>query len=187
MRCRMITTNAQHLGIPFFEPAIAAPERNGLLRSSTGKVQHVEGEDDMLLPLILAQANIAVMGRRQSKIRGAFADFSWHDTSFQCENPCTRSPLQAPSCNRVRSRHATPLYRTGCQSHVGTRPECLIAGSLGVTMAGAHRHPAGGLIRPDPRSYAFTHKGITIMKYGDMVEIGINGIVVLRNPVVREQ
>jgi len=25
------------------------------------------------------------------------------------------------------------------------------------------------------------------MKYGDMVEIGINGIVVLRNPVVREQ
>jgi hypothetical protein len=72
----MITTNAQYLGIPFFEPAIVAPERNGLLRSAAGKVQHVEGEDDMLLPLILAQANIAVMGRRQSKIRGTFADFS---------------------------------------------------------------------------------------------------------------
>jgi hypothetical protein len=53
-------------------------------------------------------------------------------------------------------------------------------------MARAHRHPASGLIRPDP-VYAFTHKGITIMKDGDMAEIGINGIGVLRNPVVREQ
>ena len=47
--------------------------------------------------------------------------------------------------------------------------------------------------RPDSPRPGHTHahymptKGITIMKYDDMVEIGIDGIGVLRNPVVREQ
>jgi len=46
-------------------------------------------------------------------------------------------------------------------------------------MAHAHRHTAGGLIRPD-LSCVFTHTGITIMTYGDVVEIGIDGSLQLR-------
>jgi hypothetical protein len=42
MRCQMITTDAQHLGLPFLQPAVVTPEGHGLLRSTTGEVKDVE-------------------------------------------------------------------------------------------------------------------------------------------------
>lgn len=42
MRRDVITTHAQHLGILLLEPAVIAPERDGLFCSTTGKVEHVE-------------------------------------------------------------------------------------------------------------------------------------------------
>lgn len=57
--CRdMVTTNAQYLGLPFFQATMIAPEGHGLLCSTTGKIKHVKRQDDMLLAAILAQANI---------------------------------------------------------------------------------------------------------------------------------
>ena len=38
----MVTTNTQDLGIARLELAIRAPERDGLLGSTTGKIEHVK-------------------------------------------------------------------------------------------------------------------------------------------------
>ena len=48
--CRdMITTDAQYLGLPLFKPAMITPEGYGLLRSTTGEVKDVKGQDDVFL------------------------------------------------------------------------------------------------------------------------------------------
>jgi hypothetical protein len=57
----MITANAQNLGISFLEPAVNAPEGDGLLRSSACKVENVEGEDDVFRSSVLAQGNVPVV------------------------------------------------------------------------------------------------------------------------------
>ncbi len=41
--CRnMITTDAQHLGLPLFQSAVVTPEGDGLFRSTTGEVKDVK-------------------------------------------------------------------------------------------------------------------------------------------------
>ena len=62
MRWNMVTTNAQNLGIELLEPAMIAPEQDGLLGSPTGKIQHVKRQDHMLFPAKLAERYIAVAG-----------------------------------------------------------------------------------------------------------------------------
>jgi hypothetical protein len=59
MRRQMITTDAQHLGILLLKPAVLAPEGDGLLRSTTGEVEDVKRQNNMLLPPVLTQRNIA--------------------------------------------------------------------------------------------------------------------------------
>ena len=78
----MITTNTQHLGIEFLEPAVNAPERDCLLRSTAGEIEDVKRENHVLLPTVLTQRDITVIGRWERKIRGVFADFSCHVASF---------------------------------------------------------------------------------------------------------
>ena len=38
----MITTDAQHLGLPLFQSAVVTPEGDGLFRSTTGEVKDVK-------------------------------------------------------------------------------------------------------------------------------------------------
>ena len=57
----MITANAQDLGILLLEPAVVAPERDGLLRSATGKVQHVKRENDMFEATKLTQGHRVIV------------------------------------------------------------------------------------------------------------------------------
>ena len=82
MRRKMITTDAQYLGIFLLEPAVLAPEGDGLLRSATGEVEDVKRQNDVLLPPVLAQRNIAFARRGEGKIRGNLANFSRHMRSF---------------------------------------------------------------------------------------------------------
>ena len=42
MRGNVVATDTQHLGIQLFEPAVMAPERSRLVRSTTGEIKHVE-------------------------------------------------------------------------------------------------------------------------------------------------
>jgi len=58
MRRDMITTDAQYLGLPLLQSAMITPEGDGLLRSTTGKIKDVKGQDDVFLAMILAQTNI---------------------------------------------------------------------------------------------------------------------------------
>lgn len=60
MRCYMITTYAQNLGTELLKPTVLASEGDRLLRSTTGKIKHVKGENDMLLAMELAEADISV-------------------------------------------------------------------------------------------------------------------------------
>ena len=78
MRRDMITTDAQYLGLPLFEPAMITPESDGLLRSTTGEVKDVKGQDDVFLVSILAQTDIAFADRGQGKIRSDLTDFCRH-------------------------------------------------------------------------------------------------------------
>ena len=60
VRWNMVTTDAQYLSIELLEPAMIAPEQDGLLGSPTGKIQHVKRQDHMLCAAKLAQRNIAI-------------------------------------------------------------------------------------------------------------------------------
>ena len=78
--CRnMITTDAQYLGLPFFQSTVVTPEGDGLFRSTTGEVKDVKRQDDMLGAAVLAQGNIALAHRGQRKVGSDFAHFCWHD------------------------------------------------------------------------------------------------------------
>ena len=54
MRRDMITTDAQYLGLPLFQPAVIAPEGHGLLGSATGEVKDVKRQYHVLVPAVLA-------------------------------------------------------------------------------------------------------------------------------------
>jgi hypothetical protein len=49
----MITTDAQYLGLPFFQPAVITPEGDGLLGSPTGEVEDVERQHYVFRATIL--------------------------------------------------------------------------------------------------------------------------------------
>jgi len=82
MRRKMITTDAQHLGILLLEPAVLTPEGDGLLRSTTGEVEDVKRQDDVLLPPILAQGNVTLARRCEGKVRSNVANCCRHMRSF---------------------------------------------------------------------------------------------------------
>ena len=82
MRRHMITANAQNLGVKLLEPAIDTPERDRLLGSATGKIEHVKRKNHMFLPAVLTQRHIAIIRRREGKISRLFANISYHDVSF---------------------------------------------------------------------------------------------------------
>jgi hypothetical protein len=77
----VVAAYAQNLGIFFLEPAVCLPERDDLGGSTTREVQHVEGEDHVLLTPVLAQGYITLTGRGKSKFRCRVAQFSWHNSS----------------------------------------------------------------------------------------------------------
>ena len=60
----MITTDAQYLGLPLFQPAVVTPEGDGLFRSTTGEVKNVKRQDNVFLAAVLTQANITFADRR---------------------------------------------------------------------------------------------------------------------------
>jgi hypothetical protein len=102
MRRDMITTHTQHLGILLLEPAVITPERDRLLGSATGEVQHMNGKNHVLFATILTQGNLPVVRRGQRKIMGAFANVSSHSCSFL-------SPVYLPSLTSMvrQYRHYT--------------------------------------------------------------------------------
>ena len=81
--CRdMITTDAQYLGLPLLQSAVITPKGDGLLRSTTGEIKHVKGQDDVFLATILAETDIAFADRWQGKIRSDLTDFCRHCYPF---------------------------------------------------------------------------------------------------------
>jgi len=78
MRVDMITTDAQYLGLPLVQPAVIAPEGDGLLGSPAGEIKDVKRQDDVLVAAVLTQGNIALTHRRECKIRGDVANFCRH-------------------------------------------------------------------------------------------------------------
>jgi hypothetical protein len=82
MRRDMITTDAQYLGLPLLQSAVITPKGDGLLRSTTGEVKDVKGEDDVFLATILAQTDIAFADRWQGKLRSDLTDFCRHCYPF---------------------------------------------------------------------------------------------------------
>jgi hypothetical protein len=60
MRCHMITTYAQNLGIEFFQLLVLPPERHRLLCSTTGKIKHVKRQNNVFLAMKLAQTDVSV-------------------------------------------------------------------------------------------------------------------------------
>ncbi len=103
MRSDMITTYAQYLGTKLLQPFVLAAERDSLFRSTTGKIEHVEGENDMLLAMELAEADISVHGRER-KIRGTLPHFCWHGSSFMRRMGC----LSGSSCAHPNGRAHEP-------------------------------------------------------------------------------
>ena len=98
---QMITTDAQYLGIFLLEPAVLAPEGDGLFRSATGEVEDVKRQDDVLPPPVLAQGNIALARRWERKIWGNLANFCRHMRSFLHEL-VGGNPLWLPTSRRPR-------------------------------------------------------------------------------------
>ena len=78
----MITTDAQYLGLPLFQPAVIAPEGDGLLGSPTGEVKDVKRQHNVFLTTVLTQTDIPFTDRRKGKIRSDFANFCRHCYPF---------------------------------------------------------------------------------------------------------
>ncbi len=66
----VVAANAQHLGILLLDPGVVKPEQGCLLRSTSGEVENVKGEDHMLLPGILAQRNLSMIRGGHLEVRG---------------------------------------------------------------------------------------------------------------------
>ena len=78
----MVAAYAQHLGTLLLDLAVVLPEQGGLLRSPGGEVKHVEGEDHVFLPSVLAEGDVAVIHRGQLEVRGHVSYFCWHLSPF---------------------------------------------------------------------------------------------------------
>ena len=78
----MIATNAQHLGSQLLQAVVILPKRGSLRRSAGGEIEHMEGEDDVLLASELAEADGFIISRGKRKVGGHFSDFCGHHQSF---------------------------------------------------------------------------------------------------------
>ena len=64
----------QDLGILLLEVRIGNSERRDLMRSTAGEREDVEGQDDVLLPLVLAKGNCLPVVCRKREIRCGLPD-----------------------------------------------------------------------------------------------------------------
>ncbi len=62
MRGYVVATDTQYLGILLLELGIVAPERGGLVRSTTGEVEDVEGQDYGVRSPVAAERDVPVVG-----------------------------------------------------------------------------------------------------------------------------
>ena len=74
----VVAAYAQHLGIFLLELLVSLAERGGLGGSSRGEIKYVKREDHVLLPLVLAQGDVALADRGECKIRGYRANICGH-------------------------------------------------------------------------------------------------------------
>ena len=72
-----VAADAQYLGIGILEPFVLLAERGRLRGSTRSEVEYVEGQYNVLLALIVRQANIPVGGWK-FEIRGYIANFCRH-------------------------------------------------------------------------------------------------------------
>lgn len=63
MGCRMITADAQYLGSELLQSAMVLPKCSGLGGSAGGEIEHMEGENDMLLTSELGETDGLIIGR----------------------------------------------------------------------------------------------------------------------------
>ena len=57
----VVATDAQNLGILFLEPLVETAERGGLVRSTTGEVQHVERQHDGLAAPVSVEGDVPMV------------------------------------------------------------------------------------------------------------------------------
>ena len=77
-----VTTYAQYLGILLLKPAVKLPEEGGLGRSTRRKIEHVKGQHDVFLALVLAHGDVPFTDRGQLEIRCYVANFCRHIPTF---------------------------------------------------------------------------------------------------------
>ena len=78
----VVTAYAQDLGILLLEPAVELPEQGGLVGSTRGEIEYVEGEDHVFFASILAERDVSLTHRGKGKIGGGVANFCGHVHSF---------------------------------------------------------------------------------------------------------
>ena len=78
----MIAANPQDLGPEFLQSTMVLPKRGSLRRSAGGKIEHMEGEYDVLLASELGETHGLVIGRGEGKVGSNIADVSRHGPSF---------------------------------------------------------------------------------------------------------
>ena len=73
-----VAAYAQNLGTLLLELRVMLPERGDLVGSTAGEIEYVKGQDYVLLPPVLAQADrIAGLGRK-AEVRGPLPYLSRH-------------------------------------------------------------------------------------------------------------
>ena len=78
MGCYVVTANAQNLGTLLLNPGVVDPEQGCLLRSTSGEVKYVERQDYMLVPSVLAESDLAVIGGGKLEVRRLVTYLSGH-------------------------------------------------------------------------------------------------------------
>ena len=78
----VVTAYAQNLGILFLEPAVVLPEQGGLVGSSSGEIEYVEGQDHVFLASVLAEGYVSLTHRGEGEIGGGIANFYGHVLSL---------------------------------------------------------------------------------------------------------
>ena len=77
--CRyVVTAYAQNLGIIFLDPGVVLPEEDGLIGSTAGKVENMEGEHHVLLAAVLAEGYVPLVHGGKGKIRSRISYLCGH-------------------------------------------------------------------------------------------------------------
>ena len=93
-----VAAYAQNLGTLLLELRVVLPERGDLVGSPAGEIEYVKGQDYVLLPPVLAQADrIAGLGGK-AEVRGPLPYLSRH-----------KYPLVADFGLRHRRSHMRPI------------------------------------------------------------------------------